>query len=683
MRFICQSANIAASVLCALGTAVVVMGMWPGGLSHADSAPGLRAEIIEARIGEGRRAVATIKLSNGNGSALDLTDLDAGSVKFTIAAIVKANNGETAYHNYVLSRVAGREFAYKGEIRQPAIVETLQPGVDRGGAFRQVRPGFFTYTFKAALPANYDKQVTYVIGAELTRENGRYVANPLFEFVPNGGKVKVQRSVVETATCNNCHDPLKYHEGSRREAGYCALCHTSQLRDPESGESLEFKVFVHRIHRGKLLPSVRAGRPFFLVGAGQRVAEYSALRYPQVVMTEGTAKDLRNCNACHAGAKYATWKNRPSATACTSCHNDVDVATGKNHPAGPQADGTCFGCHQPEGTEFGPSIAGAHTFPGRSAQLPGIVFEILNIENTKPGQNLTVTFSVRNKHGEAINAAQMDNLRLVVAWPTIDYKVSTEEDVRKAEPKGDGVYTYRFKYVLPLKATGSGAVGIQGFKRAEVKKSNGSVIKDVRDVGYNLVKYFPITDNEAVPRRQTVEIANCSVCHAMLATHGEARRNTEFCVMCHHAGQTDEEKRKAANGPLPAANVHFKRLIHRIHTGAAAGESFIVYGGTPAKPGPVELGDIRFPGDRRNCLKCHVPGANEPPLPSGLLPTLVPLADGSTQTIQPITSACIACHTKEPAKVHVDTMTASNGQEACVTCHGAGRSFAVEKVHRR
>ncbi len=164
-----------------------------------------------------------------------------------------------------------------------------------------------------------------------------------------------------------------------------------------------------------------------------------------------------------------------------------------------------------------------------------------------------------------------------------------------------------------------------------------------------------------------------------LPTHGEARRNAEFCVMCHNPSHTDEDKRKAAKGPMPPENVHYKRLIHRIHTGAAAGESFIIYGGPPAKPGPIEMSDIRFPGDRRNCVKCHVPGANEPPLPAGLLPTLIPQADGASKRMQPITSACIACHTKEPAKNHIDTMTSTNGQEACVTCHGVGRSLPSKK----
>jgi len=173
------------------------------------------------------------------------------------------------------------------------------------------------------------------------------------------------------------------------------------------------------------------------------------------------------------------------------------------------------------------------------------------------------------------------------------------------------------------------------------------------------------------------------VCHATLAIHGEARRNTEFCVMCHNANHTDGEKRKNAKGPMPAENVHYKLLIHRIHTGVNLGESWVVYGGPPAKPGPIEFGDIRFPGDRRNCAKCHEPGANELPLPAGVLPTSMPQADGSMKPLPPILSACVGCHTREPAKAHMEAQIASVGRESCVVCHGRGREFAVDKMHRK
>ena len=88
--------------------------------------------------------------------------------------------------------------------------------------------------------------------------------------------------------------------------------------------------------------------------------------------------------------------------------------------------------------------------------------------------------------------------------------------------------------------------------------------------------------------------------------------------------QTDQDKRKVANGPMPPENIHYKRLIHRIHTGAAADESLIIYGGPRSNPVPSKWAMSSFPGDLRNCVKCHVPGANEPPLPVGLLPTLIP-----------------------------------------------------------
>jgi OmcA/MtrC family decaheme c-type cytochrome len=643
----------------------------------------LNVQITSVKLTLDRRPAVIFKVTTAKDNLAELADLDAESVKFTIAAIERDTNGDTRYHNYVLAKVSGKSYVFKGETKKPAISEAVQPDVDHGGTLKQIGPGAFTYTFNTVLPPNYDRQATHVVGGEISSRDGKAFANFIYEFLPAGGKVRIERAVVETASCNNCHDPLKAHSGTRREVGYCVLCHTSQLSDPETGESLDFKVFVHKIHRGKMLPSVRGGKPYFLVGDNQRITDFSTVRYPQALLSDGTYKELRNCRACHTDSStHDHWKKFPSIAACTSCHNDVDLTTGKNHKLGPMADGSCVGCHAPDGPEFGPSIIGAHTYPGFSKQLPGIVFEILKITDGGPGKSPVVTFAVKNKQGEPLDAAKLANLRLVVAWPTTDYQVAIEEDARKAKPGGDGIYTYKFKYEIPGDATGSGAIGLQGFSLIDLKKPNGDVLKAQRDVGTNVVKYFAITDKEPVARRKAVKIENCNVCHLKLATHGEMRNNTEFCVMCHNASHTDQEKRKAANGPMPPQNVHYKRLIHRIHTGENLGESFTVYGGTPAKPGAIDFSDIRFPGDRRNCVKCHIPGANEPPLPAGLLPTLIPQSDGSTKALQPITSACVGCHTAEPAKLHMETMT-FNGQESCVTCHGVGRSFAVSKVHQR
>lgn len=472
--------------------------------------------------------------------------------------------------------------------------------------------------------------------------------------------------------------------GTAHETGYCALCHTAQLSDPETGENLDFKYFIHKLHRGKYLPSVKEGKPYIVVGARQRVVDFSTIVSPQSVTTETIPKEYRNCAACHANPKVTQWKTLPSSSGCVSCHDDVDLKTGKKHGPRPAADGSSVNCHQPDGPEFGPSVVGAHVFPGNSAQLPGIVFDILKVEGGKPGTNPVVTFSLKDKKGEPVNVAQMNNLSLVLAWPTSDYKLEIVEDARKATPLGNGIHSYKFNYTIPADATGSGAVGIQDYRLFDVKRPNGTVEeKGQRNAGLNVVKYFAITDREAVPRRKAVKIDNCNVCHLKLQPHGEQRNNTEFCVMCHNANHTDADKRKTAKGPLPAESVHYKRLIHRIHTGRNLGEPFIVYGGPQAAPVPNNLGEIRFPGDRRNCLKCHEKGANELPLPDGLLPTALPQADGSVRLLTPIKSTCVGCHTREPAKAHMEAQVASVGRESCVVCHGAGREFAVDKMHRK
>ncbi|HEX9444989.1 MAG TPA: OmcA/MtrC family decaheme c-type cytochrome, partial [Candidatus Binatia bacterium] len=429
--------------------------LWTAPSARAQGAPdgGIKAEITGVAIPGNRRPVVTFQVADAKGKPLDLDDLDPKSVKFTIAALAIAKDGARDYRNYILAKVAGKDYVLRGEARKPVLAETLQPAADEGGAFARLRPGVFTYTFKTALPADFDRKATHVVGGELTRGERRYAANPLYEFAPSGGKVAARRDVAETASCNTCHDPLRAHRGTAREARYCALCHTSQLADPETGENLDFKYFVHKLHRGKYLPSVKAGRPYFTIGLNQRVVDFSAVVSPQSVVTETVPKEYRNCLACHSNPKVIAWKTLPSGIGCLSCHDNVDLKTGAKHGPGPAAEGTCANCHAPEGPEFGPSVVGAHTFPGNASQLPGIVFDILKIEGGKPGTNPVVTFSLKDKNGEPVNASQMNNLGLVLAWPTVDYQTQVSEDVRKATPLGKGVHSYKFAYTIPADAT--------------------------------------------------------------------------------------------------------------------------------------------------------------------------------------------------------------------------------------
>jgi OmcA/MtrC family decaheme c-type cytochrome len=87
---------------------------------------------------------------------------------------------------------------------------------------------------------------------------------------------------------------------------------------------------------------------------------------------------------------------------------------------------------------------------------------------------------------------------------------------------------------------------------------------------------------------------------------------------------------------------------------------------------------VEFPGDLRNCDKCHVNDSQQLPLPAGLLPTLTP-AQWWDPTM-PMAAACLSCHDGDDAAAHAYANTTFFG-ESCATCHGEGKAFAVDKVH--
>src|SRR5919198_2634627 len=65
---------------------------------------GLKAEITGVHISASRKPVVTFKISDLNGKALDLSDLDAKSVKFTIAALkVEESGGSGVFKLTILS----------------------------------------------------------------------------------------------------------------------------------------------------------------------------------------------------------------------------------------------------------------------------------------------------------------------------------------------------------------------------------------------------------------------------------------------------------------------------------------------------------------------------------------------------------------------------------------------------
>jgi OmcA/MtrC family decaheme c-type cytochrome len=190
------------------------------------------------------------------------------------------------------------------------------------------------------------------------------------------------------------------------------------------------------------------------------------------------------------------------------------------------------------------------------------------------------------------------------------------------------------------------------------------------------VFYFPVTDVEVVPRRTIVADEKCEECHEDLAFHGENRRNASgYCQMCHYPEADDHEVRPEEE--MPPRSIDFKLLIHRIHTGHDLENDYTVYG---FRGSEHNYNELHYPGDRRNCEKCHVDESYVEAL--GNADTVSGHEFFDPTPMPPNTTACTGCHDSESMQAHAWVQIAPFG-EACMACHGEGKEFSVARSHAR
>jgi len=334
--------------------------------------PGLKIKVNSITIGSDRKPVVDLTLTDDLDQPVDRlgkTTPGAISLSFILAWYNPATRHYTSHTT--------RSVTTPGTSPRPGVTAT-QAGTDAGGTFTDLETGHVKYAFRTVLPADFDGSKTHTLGIYSTRNltdiiNKNYYANVEHDFRPDGQAVSDKWDKIRDASsCLNCHDPLALHGGSRRDVKLCVLCHQPQTSDPDTGNTVDLKVMVHKIHRGHNLPSVIAGTPYQIIGFGQSVHDFSDVALPQ---------DIRNCQNCHEGTNPATkpaqsdvYYTKPSREACGACHDDINWATGANHAAGAQADSSaCANCHIPDsGEEFDASIKGAHTIPEKSKQLKGL-----------------------------------------------------------------------------------------------------------------------------------------------------------------------------------------------------------------------------------------------------------------------------------------------------------------------
>ena len=728
----------------------------PPGPSAYREAEVLNANITSATINEDNQPVIQFTLSDGNNVAI--TDLTSEDVRFVVAKLEKSE----------LGNLTGTWQAYVNVIAEPedgpGTENKLQASYERDdgshpfGEFTNNGGGQYTYRYAtelADLPADvqaqaavdgldisYEPDLTHRVSMQFDNNEAGGWANPTYDWVPATGATEgiFTMDIAATANCNRCHDPLAVHGGGRREVEYCVTCHNPGTTDPESTNTVNMKVMIHKLHMGANLPSVQAGEPYFIVGFRGSVSDYSNVRFPQ---------DIRNCENCHAGSATGAnlaypegseytlnqtsqgdnWSVYATQAACGSCHDDVDFST---HAGGQTDDSQCASCHM-EGGIAG-SIQGSHRSLTDEARKR-FAAEILAVTNTAPGEFPQVRYRVFDPtDGDAPYDLMNDpvwtsiddgasRLAIDLAWDTTDYTNSGNGEQEasavslnalEGAPVGDGSYMVASTVAIPdgserpfIPASGSGVVAIEGHPAVNI----GSATEpDKQRIPFtNTHEFFSINEpgGEAVPHRDSVELTNCLSCHQTLSLHGSNRTDDpQVCVACHNPRNTDREVREelAVAGQIPPPtdgkdeeSIDFKRMIHGIHAAGMRVNALQIVGFGGRSVNVYDEEEVQFPGDLGNCESCHTEDGYTLPLPAGVLGSTIDTgADHESPVddtvITPVSAVCSSCHDEDDALAHMklqggnfattqEAIDTGAVVESCTVCHDSGKDFDVAKVH--
>ncbi|HTR50427.1 MAG TPA: OmcA/MtrC family decaheme c-type cytochrome [Kofleriaceae bacterium] len=662
-------------------------------------------------------ATVSFTLADSNGVPVDASGRYTDgtvAVSFVLAQIAVNGDGSPAqYTAYTTKQVTSGSGAVGTQVEAESSGTLTTVDVTKG-----------TYTYAFAAPTTgLDPTLTQTVGALAVRttDSGQAIGNTTFSVVPAGG-TPLARQEVTDGNCNSCHKALAMHGGRWTSTGQCILCHQPQASDPYSGNTLDFKVMVHKIHDGAGLPSVAAGTPYQIIGYMQSVNDFSTVVFPEPapIPTPGpsgiAASGTQRCTACHGGAQGDRWGSAPAKDACTSCHDNVSfstpVPTGMVlHGGGAQPDNApCALCHPATGSIAG--IADYHFVGLLSPTAPTVALAIQSIKNTAPGGQTppTMTFTA-TVNGAPVNllASPLTGLTATIAGPNTDYQTEWQAKIQGSGAVGTltfdpttGLHSYTFPAVIPATATGSYTVGLEGYLQPTSSSPRYAAV--------NPVLAFAVTDATPQPRRQIVALANCNTCHYQLSAHGGSRTNPDYCVMCHNPASYDSAGAPRLEGTsnVDAEALDFRHMLHKVHAGTNLTEPYVIGGfPLPSTTNPIgtpnNFAADRYPAPLTACDACHA--SKNWTLPLAASPAYAPTTFGfmscdpaagsapntycpspywnptSTLLEQPQTSVCTSCHDAPYTLAHAQLNTTAGGVEACATCHGPGMVEDVALFH--
>jgi len=677
-------------------------------------------------------------LKDKDGKPLDRTgNLTQGkvTVSFVLAQLATASDGTAAQYTAYTKRTANANANYPSPAL-PSAEQATTEGTEANFATVDVAQGSYRYNVAAAVTA-YDATKTQSVLAVAARtvDGVQSFDRDLFHVGT------VRREEVDDSTCGGCHGSFAAHGGRYTKPDQCILCHTPQTTDPESGNIVDFKVMIHKIHRGEDLPSFTADatKPYTIVGFGAPPQGYTVYDFSEVAFpgpTTNLAQNISRCERCHAGAQQTNWWARPSAAACTSCH-DTTVFTASppaplvEHQGGVDPtlvnDSTCIVCHS---MTAGPAPVPAAHYTGIWDPATGTMnVTIQSISNTAPGQLPTVRFQVMvNGAPRDILTAPLSTLTATIAGPTTDFREYWQARVQGTGAVGtlaavdaaNGIFDYTYPATtnptsppctestikrdcqIPLTATGSYQIAFEANWTPPITGAQRIVANPPRLA-------FAVTGATATARRTIVDNTRCNSCHYDLAFHGGGRKDVQYCVMCHNPNNTNDERISRLEGSTVfAESVDLRVMVHKIHMGEELTQAYIL-GGNPAPTvtnplgNPADFSKVRYPRDRTACAACHTGTtwtlpmtASASYLPSTTVELTCSEAAGTdtdnyctapfwtitkTTKIAPESSVCTSCHDAPYTAAHAVLNVTPGAVEACTTCHGPGKEFDVARYH--
>lgn len=585
------------------GTTVIVTP--PGGVASPSAATALTIGITGATIS----SPPVVNFTITNQDSVPVAGVTLADLRFTIAKLIPSTIAAPSHwQNYINTASSGLTGGY------------VRGNRENNGTLVDHLNGTYTYTFKTditdpaktcpvapcvdaagnTLDTSYDASLTHRVAIQ-TRGTLPMV-NGVYTFRPSDGATTglLALEIVKTATCNECHNKLEAHD-ARIETQYCVMCHNpgstgkGQVGTTVGPTTVDFKVMIHKIHRGEHLPSVATGGDYGINGYSGSLVSFKDVVFPQ---------DIRNCTKCHDGAVTAqgnNWQTQPSIAACGSCHDDIDfskVRTGNDngHPVEAVSAITdsaeCLACHR--SGEVAGSVEAAHEIPGKAASAK-IKFNIVSVTGgNTPVIKIQVTDPTNGNapydiaSGDAttnpiFKTPSRSRLALDIGWFSGSKDIQNtgsgsdpsgvESPLENTDPgkpltidpvtacdgtpitdwsctvDGNFVYTLLKSSPLPAGATGTGRVGFEGHPAGQDSAGAWTQALKVKSV----YKDFVITGTLAA-RREVVDIAKCNKCHDQVSLHGSNRTDEpQLCVMCHNPNLTDVTSPSTFSASSPLA----------------------------------------------------------------------------------------------------------------------------------